>query len=185
MIRLILALPFFCLASAFAQAQTFAPTSQRTPPIIEDATADQVLAARAISLLKRLDDDVIVYRSLGEFEESGKLARVSFETFIGDLREVTGEVQAELASMPESRAKIEMRNALASYQDGAFFWQRVYQPPVINVSSLSSTRTSNRTRTTPDTFLAAQTPYTVAIYWRQANKYLQRAMRQVEALPGQ
>src|SRR6266511_481050 len=70
---------------ALAHGQSLARRQHADVQIIEDATADQVLAARAILLLKRLDDDVIVYRSLGEFEESGKLARVSFDAFKTEL----------------------------------------------------------------------------------------------------
>jgi len=36
---------------------------------------------------------VLVYRSLGEFEAHGKLARVSYHAFRNDLTEVTAEVE--------------------------------------------------------------------------------------------
>ena len=50
--------------------------SEGRSPVSELRTADkdQILAARAIAALKRLDKDVLVYRSLGDFEENGKLA---------------------------------------------------------------------------------------------------------------
>ena len=82
---------------------------------------------------------------------------------------------AQQVPKDDSRLKTEVRNAMASYRDGAFWWQKVYQPRVINVSSL----TADETRTTPHAFLAANTPYTVAIHWRQAHNYLERASRQL------
>ena len=133
---------------------------------------DQILTARAISALKRLDRDVLVYRSLGDFEESGKLARVSFETFRNDLQEVTAEVEPLLSRLPQNRLKNEIRNALDSYRDGAFWWQKIDQPRVVHVSALAF---SEHTRTSSDTALLANVPYTVAIHWRQAEKYLKRA----------
>jgi hypothetical protein len=129
-------------------------------------------------LLKRLDDDVIVYRSLREFEESGKLARVSLEDFKSHLQEASAEVESISSSLTDSRLKSEMRNALASYRDGAFWWQQVSEPRVINVSSL----TTETNRTPADAFLLANAPYTVAIHWRQAHKYFQRAVRQAASL---
>ena len=139
---------------------------------VRTADKDQILTARAIAALKRLDRDVLVYRSLGDFEESGKLARVSFETFRNDLGEVTAEIEPLLSRLPQSRLKIEIRNALDSYRDGAFWWQKIDRPRVVHVSALAF---SESTRTSADTALLANVPYTVAIHWRQAEKYLKRA----------
>lgn len=171
--RPLLALLVLFSLCALAHGQSLARRDRDDNQIIEDATADQVLAARAIFLLKRLDDDVIVYRSLGEFEDSGKLARVSLDDFQSDLREVSVEVKAITLHLPDSPLKSDIKNSLASYNDGAYWWQKVYQPRVINVSSLAPERTS----TAADAFLQANIPYTVAIQWRQANRFLQRAAR--------
>jgi hypothetical protein len=143
-----------------------------------EGTADQVLATRAMLLLQRLDDEVIVYRSLGEFQESGKLARVSLADFQSHLQEAGLEIESISSLLTDARLKVELRNALASYRDGAFWWQEVYQPRVIDVSSLSL----ETSRTSSDAFLLANAPYTVAIHWRQAHKYLQRAVRQAASL---
>src|SRR3989442_1570662 len=86
------------------------------------------VAATAIQALKRLDNDVLVYRSLGDFEDEGKLARVPFEAFKNDLREVTTEVESQLSRLSQSRLKSELSNALDSYRDGAFWWEKIYQP---------------------------------------------------------
>ena len=167
-----LALLVFCCSCALAHGQSLARRDHTTAQIIENATADQVLAAQAIFLLKRLDDEVIVYRSLGEFEESGKLARVSFETFRNDLFEVSAGVDAIASRLPDSQLRREIRNALDSYRDGAFWWQKVYQPRVIEAAEMRAAETLPTTQV----FLMANAPYTVAIHWRQARKYLQRAI---------
>jgi hypothetical protein len=178
MYRPSLALLILCLFCALAHGQSLTRATRYSAELTNEGTADQVLATRAMLLLQRLDDDVIVYRSLGEFQESGKLARVSLDDFKSHLREAGAEIQSISALITDSRLKIEMRNAYASYRDGAFWWEQVYQPRVINVSSL----TPETSRTQPDTFLLANAPYTVAIHWRQAHKYLQRAVRQAASL---
>ena len=161
------------LAVAAAHGQSVARVNPSRNPISQTETGDdQVLAARAISALKRLDRDVLVYRSLGDFEESGKLARLSFETFRNDLGEVTAEVEPLLSRLPQSRLKTEIQNALDSYRDGAFWWRKIDRPRVVHVSALAFSET---TRTSSDTSLLANVPYTVAIHWRQAEKYLKRA----------
>jgi len=136
-----------------------------------EMTNDRSPAAHAIAALKRLDNDVLTYRSLGDFEEDGRLARVPYEAFQNDLQEVTNEVEPLLSRLPQSRLKTEIRNALESYRDGEFWWQKIYQPRVVNVSAL----TSETSRTQSDTALLATAPYTVAIHWRQAGKYLKHA----------
>ena len=162
------------LVSTVAQSQSVARVklSDAESRITAPRTEEQVLTARALAALRRLDSDVLVYRSRGDFEESGKLARVSFVVFKNDLREVTAEVQPLLSRLPQSRLKTELSNALDSYRDGAFWWQKIDQPRVVHASALAF---SEPTQTPSDTALLANVPYTVAIYWRQAGKYLQRA----------
>jgi len=133
---------------------------------------DQIFAGRAIAALRRLEDDVITYRSLGDFEAGGKLARVTFETFQSDLQKVTGEVESTLSRVRNDRLKTELSNSLASYRDGAFWWERIYQPRVVHVSALNYNLTN---RAPADAALLATVAYTVAIHWRQAAKYLKRA----------
>ena len=133
---------------------------------------DRIFAGHAIAALRRLEDDVITYRTLGDFEASGKLARVTFETFQSDLQKVTGEVESTLSRVRNDRLKTELSNSLASYRDGAFWWERIYQPRVVHVSALNYNLTN---RAPADAALLATVPYTVAIHWRQAAKYLKRA----------
>jgi hypothetical protein len=125
--------------------------------------------AKAIAALKRLDEDVIVYRSLGDFEDGRKLARVSLRTFEQELLEVNAEVQPVLDEMPTGRLKVQLTNALDSFRDGVFWWRQVDQPRVVNVSALAAV---HETRSPADTAFVSTIPYTVAIHWRQAHAYL-------------
>ena len=124
------------------------------PTTLTETSDDSLLAIRATAALKRLEKDVLIYRSLGDFEENGKLARVTFEAFKNDLQEVICEVEPLLSRLPPSKLKIELTNALDSYRDGAFWWAKIYQPRVVNVSALAFAET---TRTPSDTaFLASK-----------------------------
>ena len=165
---------FLIPTAARGQSVARVKLSEAESRITETRTGDkdQILAARAITALKRLDKDVWVYRSLGDFEESGKLARVSFKSFRNDLGEVTAEVEPLLSRLRQSRLKTEIRNALDSYRDGAWWWQKIDQPRVVHVSAFAF---SEHTRTSSDSALLENAPYTVAIYWRQAEKHLKRA----------
>ncbi len=169
-----LALLILCFTCALAHGQSMMRAERLKAEPTFEGTADQVLATRAMLLLKRLDDDVIVYRSLGEFEQGRKLARVSLVDFKLHLREASIEVASISPQLTDTRLKRELMNAVASYRDGAFYWERVFQPRVIDVSAL----TPESSRAPSDSFLLANSPYTVAIYWRQAHKYFQRAVRQ-------
>jgi len=106
-------------APVAASAQSVARLKQVTTPQpgIENSVTDEMTAAaRSIVALKRLEKDVLVYRSLGDFEGNGKLARVSYQAFRNDLNEVTAEVEAQLARLPESRLKAELGNRLAVFR---------------------------------------------------------------------
>jgi len=112
-----LALLIFFLISVATYAQSGSRARVRTvESTTEISTADdRILAARAIAALKRLEDDVITYRSLADFEAGGKLARVPRETFLNHLQETTAEVESMLNCITNDRLKIELSNALNSY----------------------------------------------------------------------
>ena len=150
------------------------PHAQLSRPLTNATNNDRVIAARGIAALSQLDKDVIVYRSLGEFEEGRKLASVSLGTFQTHLQEATYEVESVLPRLNDVRLKSAISNALASYRDGAYWWEQIHQPRVIHVSEFRS----DEPEVTPSaSFFHANLPYTVAIHWRQANKHLQRAIR--------
>ncbi|MEO8435364.1 MAG: hypothetical protein ABI596_10760 [Pyrinomonadaceae bacterium] len=142
---------------------------------------DQALALRIISALKVLEDDVVVHKSLGSFEESNTLARVPFETFQRDLRKVSAEVETMLSWLPQNKLKSALGNALHSYQDGGLRWAGIYRPRVVNVANLVS---SGMILTSADAAFLATTPYTVAINWRQGSKYLKLAEETFERNAG-
>ena len=167
LVIILLAIPTAAYGQSVARAMEAAKGRAKT-----ESSDDRALAERALVALKRLENDVILYRSLGEFEASGKLARVPVETFRSDLREASASVEAILSQMSPGRLKSEIGNALSSYHDGAFWWAKIYQPRVINVSAWAS---SEITRAPFDTAYLSTIPYTVAINWRQASKNIVRA----------
>ena len=133
---------------------------------------DIVLANRAIAALKQLQAKVIVYRSLQDFEANGRLGRVSLDTFRADLDSVSAEVEPILVQLSDLRLRAHLTNALDSFRDGAFWWEKVVQPRVV------TTRTAGLmpgSVTPSETFFIATVPYTVAIHWRQAAKFLLQA----------
>jgi hypothetical protein len=169
---------FVAPMAAYAQSVARVKQFSAQPEIESKATDEMLLAARSMVALKRLEKDVLVYRSLGEFEAHGKLARVSYQAFRNDLTEVTAEVEPMLARLPQSKLKAELTNALDSYRDGEFWWQKIDRPRVVNVSALAATR---NVPTPSDTAFADTIPYTVTIHWRQANRYLRRAQHLMNA----
>jgi hypothetical protein len=126
---------------------------------------------RALAALKRLDTNVMVYRSLGQFEADGRLARVTLQTFETELAKVNDELGSLLAEIPAGKFRTEIINAFDSYRDGVFWWRQIDRPRVVHVSAL----TSEPNRSLADTTYLSTIPYTVAIHWRQAHKYLSKA----------
>ncbi|MDX6500640.1 MAG: hypothetical protein QOG23_3900 [Blastocatellia bacterium] len=153
------------------------PISTR-PSRAEREQPDEIaLAARSMCALKRLEKDVLIYRSLGDFETHGKLARVSYQAFRNDLNEVSSEVEPMLSRLPQSKLKTELSNALASYRDGEFWWQQIDKPRVANGTASAASPSSS------DTAFQSSVPYTVTIHWRQANRYLKRAAQLMNSRP--
>ena len=163
-------LRLFAPMTAYMQSVTRLKQPSTAPDRVESKQADEIaLAARSMFALKRLEKDVLIYRSLGDFEANGKLARVSYQAFRNDLNEVSSEVEAMLSRLPQSKLKTELGNALASYRDGEFWWQQIDKPRRANVKASAASPSSS------DVVLKSSVPYTVTIHWRQANRYLKRA----------
>ena len=135
--------------------------------------------AKAIAALKRLDEDVIVYRSLGDFEDGRKLAHVSVRAFEQELAAVNAEVQPLLNEMPAGKLKLQLTNALDSFRDGFFWWRQIDQSRVVSVSALAATP---ETRSPADAAFISTVPYTVAIHWRQAHAYLNQSEKLLNEL---
>jgi signal transduction histidine kinase len=94
------------------------------------AVDDYRLARQAIGALERLRTGVICYRSRGEFESDGRLARVSFETFVRELYKVTAEIAPVLPKLHDTKLRNYLANSLESYRDGAFWWSKLGQTKV-------------------------------------------------------
>jgi hypothetical protein len=141
-------------------------------PIGATEQNDFVLANRAIAALKQLQAKVIVYRSLQDFEADSRLGRVSLDTFKADLHSVSTELEPILTQLSDRRLRAHLTNALYSFRDGAFWWEKVVQPHVVTITELTS---GSRSVTRAETFFIATVPYTVAIHWRQAAKFLLQA----------
>ena len=167
-------LVLFFASASLGQFKPCPPVTDPAQPSNQFAVVNQELelAVRAINALERLDDKVLIYRSLGEFERSGKFARVSFEEFKDEWHEVMNKVEQVLTVLPDGKLKREITNSLYSYRDGVFWWSKIHQPRVIHVSNFSF---GEVTQKSSDTAYSATIPYTVVIHWRQANKYLKRA----------
>lgn len=133
---------------------------------------DQMLAGRIIESLKILESKVLVYRSLGDFERSGKVARVSLADFKKDLQKLTREAESTLAWLPQNLLKSELSNSLHSFADGAYWWEQVDQPRVVRVSEMAS---RGLYVSAPQAALLTTVPYTVVVHWRQGSNYLQHA----------
>jgi len=156
-------------AATTAPAQSLARINQR-PDF--DNTRTEV---RAVAALKRLETNVMVYRSLGQFEADGRLARVTLQTFETDLAKVNDELGSLLQEIPAGKFRTEITNAFDSYRDGVFWWRQIDQPRIVPASAL----TSEPNRSLADTTYLATIPYTVAIHWRQAQKYLNQAEKKL------
>ena len=152
-------------AANAAPAQSLARINQR-PDFATTKTE-----VRALASLKRLETNVIVYRSLGQFEADGRLARVTLQTFETELAKVNNELGSLLAAIPAGKFRAEIINAFDSYRDGVFWWRQIDQPRVVHVSAL----TSEPNHSPADTTYLSTIPYTVAMHWRQAQKYLSKA----------
>lgn len=155
------------LMAVTAQGQSIARVNG--PTAVANSSRQQT--AMAMAALKRLEKLVIVYRSLGDFEAEPKLAHVPLPVFERELLEVSQEIEPELASLPASKSRNHLINALASYRDGLFWWRKIDRPRVVNVSALSY----SEPLTSADAAFTSTVPYTVAIHWRQASRYLKQA----------
>jgi len=161
---------------ASLHAQTSSTTAASTQLQSADKRDESTLVNRAFAALEQLRADVIVYRSYGEFENDGRLARVPLDTFIDNLNQVTAEVEAILPQLSDAKLRNYISNSLYSYRDGAFWWAKLDQRRVVTTAGL---RLSFATSTPAERFLNSTVPHTVVIHWRHANEYLMRAHKLV------
>jgi hypothetical protein len=133
---------------------------------------ERALAESAFEALRQLESDVFVYRTRADFEEGGRLARVSFDSFGGRFARTAGHVRAMLAWLPETRLRAELRHALRSYADGQFWWARAHCARVVDAGGdcVSGAERWRLGAAYPET-----AAYAVAVNWRNASKHLERA----------
>ena len=173
-----LALVFTC-ALMSVQISTYAQTVNETTVSTGSHAAanlndDCKFAYRAIAELEQLKASIFVCRSYDEFEDDGRLARVSLDTFNDKLNRVTAEVESILPRISDTKLRTHLSNSLHSYRDGAYRWANLGQQKVVSLERL---RTEFKTTTPTERFFTSSIPHTVVIHWRQASRYLQRAQR--------
>lgn len=112
-----------------------------------------------------------IHASRGAFEAEARLSPVPLEVFKKEFETVFAEVEPLLCRLRQQTLKTQIVNALYSYRDGLFWLNRIDQPRVVHVAALSF----QATQTPSDAAYSSTIPYTVAIHWRNASKYLKRA----------
>lgn len=74
-LTLLASLTILFMVPTAASAQSVARANPSSNLISQtEISDDQILATRAITALERLDKDVLVYRSIGDFEENSAVA---------------------------------------------------------------------------------------------------------------
>jgi hypothetical protein len=146
--------------------------------IKKERSIDMTLAESAVAILKTLDGEINSYSSLGEFEERSAVARVSFDKLSGDFETAATTLEQLLSSLPRNLLYYQLRNALNSYSDGLFWWQKTHMHkdaavvPVNNWTEPASQK--------PMGFDAGTINYTVVCNWRKARQHIANAAVEIE-----
>lgn len=162
----------FLTSVGLAQFKPPSPARDLMNPPNSGSDEPSDLAMVSIEALKRLEKLAPVYTSRGAFEANTRLSSVTFEVFKKEFESVLEEIEPLLSRLPQSKLKTQIVNALYSYRDGVFWWGKANEPRVTTVSALSY---RDVTYTPTEAAFSATIPYTVAIHWRHASKYLKRA----------
>lgn len=127
-------------------------------------------AAEAVARLRGLEARVVVYGSRAEFEESGALARVSYERFRTELETASARLRRIITWLPPGAPREEIRKATQAYLDGAWWWSKTRSTLAVRVSGNSFNEDRDARPVNEST-----ARYTVALHWRQARDYTRRA----------
>lgn len=138
---------------------------------------DLRLSESFVSTLQSLERDVNSYASLGEFEAHNRVAKVSFDQLSNDFENVSAACLPVLASLPRNSLTYHLQNALNSYADGLFWWQKTYKRKEIVVSAQNWTEPPPRN---PLGFDAAGIDYAVISNWRKAERHIAIARGEIE-----
>jgi hypothetical protein len=137
-----------------------------------ERAVDLTLAARAVSVLRKIEGGVRAHRTLAEFEERGEVAGVPFVQLCESVSAALRSVDPLLASLPRGPVRLALQNARNSYRDGLFWWRRTQRRDALTVAAdaLAESDPLDAARLDP-----AAARYTVVINWRSALKYTAQA----------
>jgi hypothetical protein len=148
--------------------------------IEKERSIDLKLAESAVAIIRTLDAEVNSYSSLGEFEEHNAVARVSFDKLSKDFETSGGTAQQLLSSLPRNPLYYHLQNALNSYSDGLFWWEKTHARREASAAVVS---VNNWTEPAPEKPLGLDVEtinYTVVSNWRKARKHIATAWDEIE-----
>lgn len=139
---------------------------------------DAVLARQALVALKELESVTNAPATLADFEEEGKIGKVSPAEFSRQLGAAALVVRQSLAWLPESPLKCEIDNAFQSYADGLWWWQRGERPLVVRAAggNFAEQNFAAMSRLTN-----VQLGYNAVVNLRRARQYARRAGARLDA----
>lgn len=164
----------------FYLGSTDALTINTVSEIKRERLIDLKLAERAVAILKTLDEEVNSYSSLSEFEEHNAVARVSFDRLSKDFEVGGGTVQRLLSSLPRNLLYYHLQNALNSYNDGLFWWEKTHARREASASVVSVNNWTEPPSQKPLGFDVGTINYTVVGNWRKAGKHIADAASEIE-----
>lgn len=148
--------------------------------IRNERVIDLALAERVVAVLKTLDAEVNSYSSLGEFEEQGTIAKVSYEKLSKDFETAARTIRPLLSSLPRNLLSYQLQNALNSYGDGLFWWQKTHHRGTAAEAVVSAGDWTEPAPQRPLDFDAASLNYTVICNWRKARRHMISAALEIE-----
>jgi hypothetical protein len=164
----------------FYLGSTEASTRATVSEIKTERALDLKLAERVVALLKTLDEEVNSYSALSEFEEHRSVARVSFAKLTNDFEVLGGRAQQLLSSLPRNLLFYHLQNALNSYNDGLFWWEKTHARREASAAVVSVNNWTEPPSQKPLGFDVETINYTVTINWRKAGKHIANAASEIE-----
>lgn len=139
---------------------------------------DLVVARQALVALEGLEALTNAPATLADYEAEKRLGKVSPAEFGERLDAASQTIAQSLAWLPESRVKSDLNNALQSYADALWWWQRSDRPLVVSVAgSKFAGQNFAAMSHLPDTQLG----YNAVANLRHAREYAHRAAALLDA----